>query len=154
MKSIKVFLIVAISVIYSRSSFAAEMESYIPKSGVEKFVAENLDLATIRSSFGPRRTKGQRTFKDYGMSPPVIKEGIIQFDEVDWFYEIEIKGRRDYNVDGIEDLALCFTDRAKGGTYSSKQSLLVTRYSSNGFLIALKYDISDVYKCSRSGELN
>jgi hypothetical protein len=64
----------------------------------------------------------------------------LQFDSPEWFYGIEIKDRQDYNGDGIEDLALCFTDKSKKGSYSTQDSLLVTRYSETGFLIALGFE--------------
>ena len=142
MRVIKTFMVIVLSVVgLYRGSSAAETISYIPESDVEIFVFQKLDLSTFRSSLGPRRTVSMRTFPAFGMSPNVLKKGIIQFETDDWFYEIEIKGRKDYNGDGIEDLAICFTDRAKKGTYSARKSLLVTRYSKDGLLVALNYEI-------------
>ena len=136
---------IAIALLYSalcaRLCLAAEVISYLPHGAVERFVAENLDLASFRNSFGPRRSAGQRTFSSFGMSPKVVANGVILYEDTDWSYRIEIKGRGDFNRDGIEDLSLCFTDRAKEGSYSTVDSLLVTRYSNDGLLVALNYQI-------------
>jgi hypothetical protein len=63
----------------------------------------------------------------------------------DWFYEMRIVGRRDVNGDGIEDLEVCFVDRAtNGGTYNSSQALLITRYSADSYAIALGFSVDGV----------
>jgi hypothetical protein len=123
------------------ASVASDLISYIPRSALESFVAETLDLASFRNSFGPRRTAEQRRFSSFGMTPNRSANGIIQYEDADWIYRIEIGGRGDHNRDGIEDLKLCFEDRAKDGTYSTAQSLLVTRYSNDGLLVALNYEV-------------
>lgn len=62
-------------------------------------------------------------------------------DNDDWYYELRVLRRADINGDGLEDLDVCWIDRAKGGTYSSQQSLLVTRYSPSAYAVALKYEV-------------
>jgi hypothetical protein len=62
----------------------------------------------------------------------------------DWLYELKIVGRRDVNGDGIEDLEVCFIDRAlNGGTYDASEGLLVTRYSENDYAVALSFSLND-----------
>jgi hypothetical protein len=62
----------------------------------------------------------------------------------DWLYELKIVGRRDANGDGIEDLEVCFIDRAlNGGTYDTSKGLLVTRYSENDYAVALSFSLND-----------
>ena len=137
----KAMLSLMMALLISEMSFAAQLESHIPVSGIENFVAENLDLSTFRNSTGPRRTAKTRTFASLGMSPSMAQNGNLQYDTADWFYGVEIKKRKDFNGDGIEDLALCFTDKAKNGTYSTKNSLLATRYSDEGLIVVLGYEI-------------
>lgn len=124
---------------------AAPLVSYFPQKDLGQFLANKFDLASIRSSFGPRRTPAQRTFADFGMKPSKATEDVLMFDTPgDWFYEMTIVARRDVNGDGIEDLAVCFTDRAlNGGTYHTSTGLLITRYSASDYAFALRYSLDD-----------
>ncbi|MES2127826.1 MAG: hypothetical protein V4463_11190 [Pseudomonadota bacterium] len=107
--------------------------------------AGKFDLASIRSSIGPRRTAAQRTFADLGMKPSKATEDALVFDSPgDWRYDLRIVARRDVNRDGIEDLEVCFIDRAlNGGSYDNSQGLLITRYSAAGYAVALSYRPDD-----------
>lgn len=120
---------------------AAPPTSHFPQNGAAQFLAERFDLASIRSSFGPRRTPAQRTFADFGMKPSKVTENAVIFETPgDWRYELHILARGDVNGDGIEDLSVCFVDTAlNGGSYNTKKGLLVTRYSSQGLAVALSY---------------
>jgi len=124
---------------------AAPVVSYFPKKNLGQFLADKFDLASIRSSFGPRRLPGLRTFSDFGMKPSKATENLLVFESPgDWLYELRIVGRRDVNGDGIEDLEVCFIDRAlNGGTYNTSEGLLITRYSAGGYAIALSYSLDD-----------
>ena len=124
---------------------AAPVISYFPQKNVGAFLAEKFDLATIRSSLGPRRLASQRTFAELGLRPTKATENLLVFDTPgDWFYEMQIVGRRDVNGDGIEDLEACFIDRASnGGTYNTSQGLLITRYSVDSFAIALSFNLEE-----------
>ena len=124
---------------------AAPIVSYFPSKNVGQLLADKLDLASIRSSFGPRRLPALRTFSDFGMKPSKTTDNAIVFESPgDWLYELRIVERRDINGDGIEDLAVCFIDRAlNGGTYNTSQGLLITRYSADGYAIALSYSLND-----------
>lgn len=121
---------------------AAPLTSYFPTTGVGEFLAENFDLASIRSSFGPRRLPGLRTFADFRMVPTKATDHILEFERPDWMYRLVVVERGDINRDGIEDLAVCFTDKALGGpTYYSQDGLLITRYSANTYAVALSYSV-------------
>lgn len=122
---------------------AAPLVSYFPKKDLGMFLAAKFDLASIRSSFGPRRTPALRTFADFGMKPSTATETALVFDEPDrWLYELRIVGRRDVNGDGIEDLEVCFVDRAQnGGTYNATKGLLITRFSASGYALALSFSL-------------
>lgn len=124
---------------------ASPLVSFFPRENLGQFLAEKFDLATIRSSFGPRRTPGLRTFADFGMRPSKATDDTLVFDTAgDWYYELKILSRRDINKDGIEDLEVCFIDRAmNGGTYHASSGLLVTRYSAEGYAVALRYRVGD-----------
>lgn len=123
----------------------AAVESYFPAKDLGRFLSEKFDLATIRSSFGPRRTPAKRTFADFGMKPSQLAEDSVVFlTPGDWLYEIRVVARGDFNRDGIEDLEVCFADHAlNGGTYDVAQGLLLTRYSGDGYVIALSYSLED-----------
>jgi hypothetical protein len=124
---------------------AAPVVSYFPKQDLGQFLADKFDLASIRSSFGPRRLPALRTFSDFGMKPTKTADNVLLFDSPgDWRYELRIVGRRDVNGDGIEDLEVCFIDRAlNGGTYNTSEGLLITRYSADGYAIALSFSLDD-----------
>lgn len=124
---------------------AAPLVSYFPKKDLGLFLADKFDLATIRSSFGPHRSSALRTFADFGMKPSKSTEDILVFERPgEWLYELKIVGRRDANRDGIEDLEVCFIDRAlNGGTYNTSQGLLITRYSADGYAVALSHSLND-----------
>src|SRR4051812_19473967 len=111
----------------SQSGHAA-VESYLPTKDVAKFVSEQLDVTSFRSSFGPRRAPGKHTFKDYGIEPSLLEPAAVELkDGPDWWYRIDILERRDVNGDGFEDLVLCFTDKAVKGSYYTRKAILVTR---------------------------
>lgn len=122
---------------------AAPSASYFPKQNLGQFLADKFDLASIRSSFGPRRLPALRTFSDFGMRPSKATDNILVFESPgDWLYEMRIAGRGDVNSDGIEDLQVCFIDQAlNGGTYSTSKALLITRYSADSYAIALSFSL-------------
>lgn len=145
MKHLRFVQIAVAGLLLASAVQAAPLVSHFPTNGLGQFLSDKFDLASIRSSFGPRRTAGMRTFADFGMKPSKATDEALVFSTPgEWMYELKIVGRRDVNSDGIEDLEVCFTDRAlNGGTYDSSQALLVTRYSANGYAIALRYSIDD-----------
>jgi len=124
---------------------AAPVVSHFPGKDLGLFLANKFDLASIRSSFGPRRSASLRTFADFGMKPSKASEDTLVFNtQGEWMYELKIMARRDVNRDGIEDLEVCFTDRAlNGGTYDTSKGLLVTRYSPDAYAVALSYSLDD-----------
>lgn len=127
------------------ATYAAPVTSYFPTQNLEQFLADKFDLASIRSSLGPRRLPALRTFSDFGMKPTKATDNALVFESPgDWRYELGIVGRRDVNGDGIEDLEVCFIDRAlNGGTYNTSEGLLITRYSADAHAVALSYSLDD-----------
>ena len=124
---------------------AAPFVSYFPKKDLGLFLADKFDLASIRSSFGPRRSPALRTFTDFGMKPTKATADALVFETLgEWLYKLKIVARRDVNRDGIEDLEVCFIDHAlNGGTYDTSSGLLITRYSADGYAVALSYSLND-----------
>jgi len=124
---------------------ASPLVSYFPSKDLELFLADKFDLASIRSSLGPRRSPALRTFADFGLTPSKAAENALVFETPGtWLYELKIVGRKDVNGDGIEDLEVCFVDQAlNGGTYRTSKGLLVTRYSPDGYAVALDFNLND-----------
>lgn len=123
------------------AAYAAPASSYFPSKEVGRFLADKFDLASIRSSLAQRRTATKRTFSDLGLRPAKATDDVLVIDNPgDWRYELRIAGRGDVNGDGIEDLEVCFIDRAQnGGTYNNTQGLLLTRYSADAYAVALSF---------------
>ncbi|MDL2357734.1 MAG: hypothetical protein QFF03_20980 [Pseudomonadota bacterium] len=120
---------------------AADVKSYFPVRDLGRFLVANFDVASIRSSLGPRRSPAQRTFASLGELPTKVSEDLVEFDRPDWYYAIRILRRADINNDGIEDLEVCFIDQPRGATYHSQQALLITRYSDSSLAVALKFEV-------------
>ena len=133
------------AVLFSVAVHAADggvaVTTYFPANGLGPFLARVLDLATFRNSLGPRRDRTHQTFARLGITPTTILPDAVAFDSDEWFYQLRVIRRADINGDGLEDLELCFTDRAKKGSYSAQQPLLVTRYSASSYAVALKYEV-------------
>ena len=123
---------------------AAPVTTYFPNTGLGGFLAEKFDLASIRSSFGPRRTPATRTFADLGLTPVKASDDSVSFERDNWFYELTIVERGDVNGDGIEDLKACFVDQAVGGpAYHARKGLLITRYAPDAYALALSFSVDD-----------
>ncbi len=137
----KIFPFLTALVLVPGAVHAAPPTSFFPQRELGKFLAENFDLASVRSSFGPRRTPDLRTFADFGLSPTRSGDDVLEFDGERWFYQLRVLRRGDLNNDGIEDLEVCFTDRAKGGSYDTRKAFLVSRYSDETYAVALNYEV-------------
>ncbi len=135
--------LIALIVLPQLVSAAAPVTSYMPARGLGELLASRFDLATIRSSMGPRRTAEANTFASLGHRPSNTSDTSVVFDSGDWYYSLTVLRRGDFNKDGIEDLEVCFVDHARPGyaTYNSQQALLVTRYAPDGNLLALAYSM-------------
>ncbi|MBS63626.1 hypothetical protein [Salinisphaera sp.] len=131
---------------------SSETTSYIPQEKIDEFIVSTLDLASFRNSLGPRREPGDHTFADLGMEPTSRATDGVVFESNDWRYRIQVLERGDFNQDGIEDLKLCFQDRALDGSYNVQTPLLVSRYDSAGYLVALAFDLIETPGCNRIHE--
>ncbi|WP_058835139.1 hypothetical protein [Luteimonas abyssi] len=114
--------------------------SYFPVHDVPRFLFDHLDVATFRSSLGPKRSLEQRTFAQISPPPTEVTDDAFEVREPDWLRRLTIVGRGDFNRDGIEDLVICLEDRALRGTYLASQRLLVTRYDAASLAVAVHYE--------------
>ncbi|MFC1498340.1 hypothetical protein ACFLS1_07725 [Verrucomicrobiota bacterium] len=115
-------------------------QSFLPENNIEEFVAEKLDLTTFPNSLELRRKPGMRFFSDFGFKPTETRKGKVCFETQDWYYNIIILDRQDYNEDGLEDLIIRFEDDGKHATYCQADNYIITRYSNTGNLIALSFE--------------
>ncbi len=115
---------IAIATVYPTLAVAAEPSAW-PASNLATFVFEHIDLASFRNSTGPRRRPEQRLFGDLGIKPTRTSETEAVFEGGDWSYSIRVLARRDFNGDGVQEVAICFADKAGQGTYNVQQPLLV-----------------------------
>jgi hypothetical protein len=149
MRSRKIWLL-GVAMTCPALAAAAESSAW-PTSNLATFVFEHLDIASFRNSTGPRRGPGQRLFSDLGIKPTRSSETEAAFESSAWTYSIKVLGRRDFNRDGVQEVAICFVDAAQQGTYSVQQPLLVQMLE--GRAVAIAFDIStdsDAAQCQNS----
>lgn len=110
-----------------------------PVRDLARFVFERLDLATFANSTGPRRPRGQRsTFADLGIRPTSLSETQAISDDGSWMYSVQIVHKGDVNRDGVEEVLVCFREKAgDGGTYRAEDPLVVQL--DEGRVVALAY---------------
>lgn len=119
------------------------LQSFIPEECVERFIYEQLDLASFRNSLGPARSPKRRHFSDFSIPATKTENGLLEMETYDWFYSIQIVDRKDVNKDGLEDLIIEFFDSAKAGSYETFNRYLITRYSSTSGLVAIAFEVPD-----------
>jgi len=121
---------------------SASIRSYFPHKDIPEFLVKHLDLASFRSSLGPRREAGKATFYKLGISAWKFTQNEAIHNTGNWHYKIRVIKVGDLNGDGIEDIEVCFTDKAmNGGTYSTQEPILITKYSKRMPPIAIKYEV-------------
>ena len=121
-------------------SIAGEVRDFFPKQNLPQFLAEHFDLSTIRSSFGPKRERGKSAFLTHFYSSPNVDADSITVDTDGWLYQLKVLGVKDENGDGVQDVIVCFKDKANnGGTYNINRPYLITRYSNDMPAIALAF---------------
>jgi hypothetical protein len=125
------------------SAKAENVKSLIPEQGIERFIVERFDIRSIRSSLNPRRGTEQSHFADVGLRAPAISPGRIIFETPDWTYVVEVLKVGDLNNDGLTDIAICFSEQSHAGTYRARSPYLLTRYSNEGPLIAIAFQVYD-----------
>jgi hypothetical protein len=114
--------------------------TYFAQTAVLEQVVAEFDLATIRSSFGPKRDSLHRTLKSFAMTSKMLDAKTLVLENGDFVYHLQLLGRGDLNHDGIEDLEICFTEKAKHGSYHAQKPILLTKYSSSALAVALQFE--------------
>lgn len=119
---------------------AEPTKNFFPQSDLPQFLAKNFDLASVRSTFGSKRNRGQSSFITDLYSSPQYTQDAITVSEGGWFYQIKILEIKDENEDGVQDVVICFKDDSiDGNTYYMTTPYLLTRYSHDMPVIALAY---------------
>jgi hypothetical protein len=109
-----------------------------PTRDLPAFIFARLDLSTFPNSTDHQ--VGQRFFADLGIRPTELSDTTAISDTEEWMYRVELLGRRDFNRDGVDEVAVCFTDWARnGGTYRAQEPLVLVLIS--GRAIAIDYEI-------------
>jgi hypothetical protein len=133
----------AIFALTSSAVYAQETQvSYMPKTGLPMYIFEKLDLTSFRSSFGPKRSPGQRHFADLGLKPTKLTNNLLAIETDDWLYEVEILRVADVNGDKLTDLEVCFRDKSKTASYNTQQPLLLSQLEKSGQLVAIHFQVS------------
>jgi hypothetical protein len=140
--------IILSSVIVSGPAFSdPPSASFLPKADLGQFIVDKLDLGSFPSMLGPRLTPSQHTFGGMKLKPSQITAKQIVFDDDDMYILIDILDRGDFNDDGLEDVVVCWTEQAKGGTLNDTTPLLLTRYSADSPLVAIAANVPDEKNC-------
>jgi hypothetical protein len=123
--------------------------TYFSQTAVLEQVVAEFDLATIRSSFGPRRDSVHRTLKSFELTAKMLDVKTMVLEDNDFIYHLQLLTRGDLNRDGIEDLEICFTEKAKQGSYHAQTPFLLTKYSSSALAVALQFETDGCERFAR-----
>ena len=104
-------------------------------------VYAKLNLTSFRNSTGPARRKEDKYFSDLGLQLSELTSTAFVVETEDWVYTVTVLEIKDFNGDGIVDIAICFNDNAKLATYHAQQSILITQYVEGEDYIALKFEV-------------
>jgi len=106
-----------------------------------------LDLGSLPSLLGPRLMPTQHTFAGMKLKPTEVTPSQIVFDNDDLYLLIDVLARGDFNHDGLEDVVICWSDHAPGGSYQTRTPYLLTRYSADAPLVAIAMSPPDEPSC-------
>lgn len=120
-----------------------------PNTDLAEFVFTHLDLTTFRNSTGGQRSPGDRFFSDLGIHPTQASGTVAAHDGEDWRYSVDVLARRDFNGDGIEEVAICFTDQARNsGSYNARSPLLLQLVDRRAIALSFEIDgMSEAETC-------
>ncbi len=138
--SILVISLVSLICVEARASEPSMVTHFSKKDALTQLIQE-LDLASFRSSLGPRRDQQHRTLSAFNFTRSERTDTKVTLEDEGFTYRIEVLQRGDLNKDGIEDLEVCFSERAKQGSYHAQQAMLVTKYSAKTPVLALKFGV-------------
>lgn len=104
-------------------------------------IYNDLNLASFRNSTGPNRSGYDKYFSDLGLSLTNVDKKYFEVETKSWMYRVELTKIGDANSDGVKDYSICFYDNAKQGSYSTKQSLLISKFNGDFGLVAMKFEV-------------
>jgi hypothetical protein len=121
-----------------------------PNADLATFVFTHLDLTTFRNSTGSQRNPGDRFFSDLGIRPTQASDSVTTH-EGEWRYSVRVLARRDFNGDGLDDVAICFADQARnGGTYDARSPLLLQLVDRRAIALGFEIDgMDEAETCQR-----
>lgn len=132
--------IIALSFVIFFAPTASDAEE-IDASPILNKIYKRLNVASFRNSTGAARTKEQKYFSDLGFLISSISNDTMLIETEVWSYKVKIVETRDINGDGLIDASICFTDKAKQGSYNVQQPILLTQYDPNGDFIAINFEV-------------
>lgn len=147
--SLKIFLLFCGLTASLSAQAQSGLVSHFSTTNVLEQVLAEFDLASIRSSFGPRRDAQHRTFQSFQLKTSMLDAKTMILEDDSFTYRLQLVSRRDINRDGIEDLEICFSEKAKMGTYDTQKPILLTKYAATGYAIALEYEVDGCEKFAR-----
>jgi hypothetical protein len=127
-----------------------KLTSFLPSGALEDFVVSQFDIRTINSSMNRGREPYQARLTELGYrAEPHRHAGdplVLKSD--DGTITLSLFERGDHNLDGIEDVLVCMTDRTKDGRFSATQPLVLQKFSDTTPLVALAVGVEDS-RCPR-----
>lgn len=88
-------------------------------------IANNLDLRSFPSSFGPRLDDESHTLRKIVSNNLAIKGNSVVYETADWYFKLELIAANDINANNIEDWILWVADESKTGNYRSYQTIVI-----------------------------
>ena len=112
----------------------------------------HLDLTTFRNSTGGQRNPVNHFFSGLGIHPTRRSDSVATHDGEEWRYTVHVLARRDFNGDGVEEVAICFTDQARnGGTYNAQSPLLLQLVDRRAIALGFEIDgMAEAETCPRA----
>lgn len=134
----------------AKAAKAPPLTSFLPHGPLEDFVVAQFDIRTINSSMNQNRDFYQARLMEMGYRPEPRRRSsdplVLQSD--DGTITLSLFERGDHNLDGIEDVLVCMTDRTKDGRFVATQPLVLQKYSDATPLVALAVGVTDP-RCPR-----
>jgi hypothetical protein len=146
----KLFIYLTISLIIgfiignnSKTYTYVDNSSMIEQNITIEEIYDTLDLTTFRNSTNVFRKDTQKYFKDLDLNITSKTKDSFTIENDAWYYKMTILRQEDINKDGITDVAVCFQENAKEGTYNTQTAMLLTQYYIGWDFIALDFEVFD-----------
>ncbi|SIO92527.1 hypothetical protein [Vibrio spartinae] len=104
-----------------------------------KDIYEHLDITSFNSSLIPKISNDEKYFSDFKSFSPTITNSKINIESEHWNYTINIVKE---NKKGIY---VCFTDKAKEGSYDSQFPMIIRKYANDYVAIQRRSNVCDEY---------